>query len=119
MPGTVKGGRSERRFPRTVAIQLVSEHHPLQSELAITENTSSRGARVRVRRPRNPDEHVLLQSMPGDFRSVARVAYCHRLSAEEFVVGLHFLETAGEWIINPSLDPGTPSNRPNRLKMGH
>lgn len=94
-------------------MQLASEKQPLLAELAVTENISLRGARVRSRHSRAVEEHVWLRSLPGDFRCIARVAYCHRISGDEFSLGLHFFDPAGKWVINSKDGPGDPSQRTN------
>ena len=99
-------GRKERRSKeRTQVILSTVGVHPLFGELALMENFSSYGMRVRTERPWKPDTHVLFKSSKGDWiRGWAhgRVIYCQSLDAKSFAVGLE-LQASGR-AMGPSMD---------------
>jgi hypothetical protein len=41
--------------------------------------------------------------MTGSVRSIARVAYCQATASADFVIGLEFLEQAGQWVVADSM----------------
>jgi hypothetical protein len=69
------------------------------SEPTFTENVSARGARVVSVRRWEQGEKLTFASRTGEFRSSARVAYCHPLQGEGFAVGVEFLEAKGRWVV--------------------
>ena len=99
--------RLEKRILMTVAVHISGHKGAPGVETAFTENVSSRGARVSTIRRWRPNETLEIASLPGDFRSVARVAYCQPQS-EGFVIGLEFLEPSGRWVVNAPVDSGKP-----------
>ena len=44
-------------------------------------------------------EPVNFASRTGEFRSSARVAYCHPLQSDGFAVGVEFLDAKGRWVV--------------------
>ena len=99
--------RLEKRIPMTVAVRI-SGHQCLPGvETTFTENVSSRGARVSSIRRWKPNERLEIESLPGDFHALARVAYC-RPQSEGFVIGLEFLEPSGRWVVNTPVGSGKP-----------
>ncbi len=85
-----------------VAVHLTGDRRSWTAELTFTENISLHGARVRSRWHWRAHEHVLFRSLSGDLRTPARVAYCQRLSTQEFVIGLEFSQPIGRCILDPS-----------------
>ena len=69
------------------------------TESTFTENVSARGARVVSTRRWEQGERLNFASRTGEFRSSARVAYCHALQGEGFAVGVEFLEATGRWVV--------------------
>ena len=69
------------------------------TESTFTENVSARGARVVSTRRWEQGERLTFVSRTGEFRSSARVAYCHPLHGEGFAVGVEFLEATGRWVV--------------------
>ena len=69
------------------------------TESTFTENVSARGARVVSTRRWEQGERLNFASRTGEFRSSARVAYCHPLHGEGFAVGVEFLEATGRWVV--------------------
>ncbi len=92
--------RMEKRIPMEVAVQLSGNRQAPGVEMTFTEDVSSRGARVVTVRRWQPNDRVLIASLPGDFRATARVAYCQPRRGEGFAIGLEFLEPAGRWVVN-------------------
>ena len=85
-----------------VAVRISGHPRVPGIEMTFTENVSSRGARVLSERRWQPNERLAIASLSGDFRTMARVVYCHALNGGEFAIGLEFLEPIGSWITNPS-----------------
>ena len=93
--------RGEKRIPMSLAVQLSGTLKSPGEETVFTENVSMRGARVVSIRRWQAEDRVNIKLLPGDFRAVARVAYCQRVRGEGFAVGLEFLEPQGRWVLNP------------------
>lgn len=93
--------RAEPRVPIEVAVQIAGHPHIPGVEMTFTENVSSRGARVATSRRWKINDRLLLVSLPGDFQSLARVAYCQPVRGEGFAIGLELLRPKGKWVINP------------------
>ncbi|MGC2420233.1 MAG: PilZ domain-containing protein [Candidatus Acidiferrales bacterium] len=91
--------RREKRIPMEVGVHI-SGHvvHP-GTETTFTENVSSRGARVLSTRPWKPNDRLMLATLTGSFRALARVTYCELVPKGEFAVGLEFLEPKGIWVV--------------------
>jgi hypothetical protein len=96
--------RYEKRIPMEVAVQIAGHSEMPGVEMTFTENVSARGARVLSSRRWNRDDLLVIGMPRGDFRSPARVAYCHR-EGEHFAIGLEFLQPEGHWVVDP-LGPG-------------
>jgi hypothetical protein len=87
--------RAEDRVAIKVTAVLVGRQGNLRVETGLTENVSSRGARV-VSTSRWPLDDTILLALPGfHFRSSARVAYCDSIGVGRFGIGLEFVG-AGE-----------------------
>ncbi len=91
--------RAERRIPMEVPVVLDGHRKMPGSESTFTENVSARGARVVSTRRWEQGERLNFASRTGEFRSSARVAYCHALQGEGFAVGVEFLEAQGRWVV--------------------
>ncbi len=107
MPGTYNVERIEKRIPMTVAVHISGHETASDVETTFTENVSSRGARVSSIRRWRPNETLMLKSLPGNFHTLARVAYCSP-SRDGFVIGLEFLEPTGRWVVNAPVVSGKP-----------
>ena len=99
--------RLENRIPMMVAVNISGREPGLGTETTFTENVSSRGARVSSIRRWRCNDRVEIKSLPGDFRALARVAYC-RPQSSGFVIGLEFLEPIGRWVVNTPVGSGKP-----------
>lgn len=93
--------RAEQRVPMEVAVQIAGHPQTPGVEMTFTEDVSSRGARVITARRWQPNDRMMIASLPGNFQSLARVAYCHTRRGEGFAIGLEFVQPSGKWVINP------------------
>ena len=88
-------------MPLEVAVQIAGHPQVPGVEMTFTENVSSRGARVLTSRRWKTDDQLFLASLPGSFRSVARVAYCEPVRGAGFAIGVEFVEPSGKWVLAP------------------
>jgi hypothetical protein len=107
MPQGFAVERVEKRIPMTVAVHISERESGAKVETTFTEDVSSRGARVPSVRRWRPNDTLNFESLPGDFRALARVAYC-RPHPEGYVIGLEFLEPSGRWVVNTPRSSGKP-----------
>src|SRR5579863_9200899 len=107
MPHTFAVERLEKRIPMTVAVHISGRQSSAPMETTFTEDVSSRGARVPSVRRWRINSTLNIESLPGNFRAVARVAYC-RPHRDGYVIGLEFLEPSGRWVVNAPLGSGKP-----------
>ncbi|MFI5093592.1 MAG: PilZ domain-containing protein [Candidatus Acidiferrum sp.] len=91
--------RVERRIPMEIPVVLDGHRRMPGTESTFTENVSARGARVVSTRRWEQGERLTFVSRTGEFRSSARVAYCHPLQGDGFAVGVEFLEPKGRWVV--------------------
>src|SRR5580692_1802597 len=91
--------RVERRVPMEIPVLLDGHRRMPGTESTFTENVSARGARVVSTRRWELGERLTFVSRTGEFRSSARVAYCHSLQSEGFAIGVEFLEPKGRWVV--------------------
>jgi PilZ domain len=91
--------RVERRIPMEIPVVLDGHRRMPGTESTFTENVSARGARVVSTRRWEQGERLTFVSRTGEFRSSARVAYCHPLQGDGFAIGVEFLEPKGRWVV--------------------
>jgi hypothetical protein len=91
--------RAERRVPMEIPVVLDGHRQMPGTESTFTENVSARGARVVSTRRWEQGERLTFVSRTGEFRSSARVAYCHPLQGDGFAIGVEFLEPKGRWVV--------------------
>jgi hypothetical protein len=91
--------RAEQRIPMEVPVVIDGHRRMPGTEATFTENVSARGARVISMRNWELGEHLNFASRTGEFRSSARVAYCHPLQSDGFAVGVEFLDAKGRWVV--------------------
>lgn len=92
--------RAEQRIPMEVPVILDGHRKLPGTESTFTENVSTRGARVLSSRRWEEGESLNFASRTGEFRSSARVAYCHPMQSEGcFAVGVEFLQAKGRWVV--------------------
>jgi len=86
----VRSGRLEKRIRLAVPVQISSVLDPAATERTTTENVCSLGIRILTQRARDLNERLMISSVMGDMRTLARVVYCQRLPDGRFGVGLQF-----------------------------
>jgi len=86
----VRSGRLEKRIQLSLPVQISSLYDPSTSERTTTENVCSLGMRVLTQKARELNERLMISSLVGDLRSMARVVYCQRLLDGGFGIGIQF-----------------------------
>ena len=99
MPFEYSIARSEQRIPMEIGVVLDGHVALPGTEKTFTENVSARGARIRTIRRWVLNDRLKIQSAAGDFRSLARVAYCQSLRGAGYAIGVEFLERCGRWVV--------------------
>ena len=92
-----RSGRLEKRVQLTVPVQISSIQDPAATERAATENVCSLGVRILTQRAKEMNERLMIRSLVGDLRTLARVVYCQRLPDGRFGVGLQFQGMTVKW----------------------
>src|SRR6267142_158016 len=92
-----RSGRLEKRIRLAVPVQISSLMDPAATERTTTENVCSLGIRILTRRARDSNERLMISSLLGDLRALARVVYCQRLPDGRFAVGLQFQGVTDSW----------------------
>lgn len=82
-------------------MEVSSPRDPSATERITTENVCSLGVRVLTRRAKEQNERLMVSSLAGDMRTLARVVYCERLPGGSFGIGLEFLGVAVDWKRSP------------------
>ena len=93
----MRSGRLEKRIRLAVPVEISSPQNPSAAERTTTENVCSLGMRVLTQRTRELNERLMINSLVGDLRTLARVVYCQRLPDGRFGVGLQFQGMAVDW----------------------
>jgi hypothetical protein len=86
----VRSGRLEKRIRLAVPLQITGVLDPAAAERTTTENVCPLGMRVLTQRATELNEQLMINSLMGDLRAIARVVYCQQLSDGHFAVGLQF-----------------------------
>lgn len=92
-----RSGRLEKRIRLVVPVEISTLQDLSATERTSTENVCSLGVRVVSERRKELNERLMIRSLPGDLRAVARVVYCQRLSDGRFGVGMQFLGINAKW----------------------
>ena len=91
-------GRYEKRSAAAVAVMLTSPDPTFPTELTVTENISSRGARVVNKKPWSANwRSLVIKSLEGDLQSEARVIYRQPIRKDVYAVGLELIAPTGNW----------------------
>jgi hypothetical protein len=90
-------GRFEARVLLRLAVLMRSASDPALECLALTENVSSRGARILTKRPRKSGELCELSALAGDVFVSARVVYCERLASRTYCIGFELQDPQQDW----------------------
>ena len=93
----MRPGRSEERSAAAVAVMLTSPEPSFATELTLTENTSTRGARVVTKGPWRANDSLVIKSLEGDLQSEARVIYRRPLREDVYAIGLELIAPRGDW----------------------
>jgi hypothetical protein len=100
VPKSFTAIRSEKRVPMEVGVRITGHSVIPGTETTFTQNVSGRGACVLSTRPWKINDKIVISTMTGSFKSVARVAYCAVTQESQFAVGLEFLEASGKWVVD-------------------
>jgi hypothetical protein len=92
-----RSGRLEKRIRLAVPVEISTLQDPSATERTSTENVCSLGVRVVSERRKELNERLMVRSLVGDLRAVARVVYCQRLFDGRFGVGMQFLGINAKW----------------------
>src|SRR5215469_3015973 len=93
----VRSGRLEKRIPLSLPVQISNLYDPARTERTTTENVCSLGMRVLTQKARELNERLMISSLVGDLRALARVVYCQRLPDGRFGVGIQFQGKSVSW----------------------
>ena len=102
----LRSGRLEKRIEIAIPLHISTMLDPDGAERTTTENVCSLGIRVLTDHARELNERLMIQSLKGDLKRLARVVYCQRLPDGHFAVGLQFQGNAVKWADEPA-SPGT------------
>jgi hypothetical protein len=93
----MRSGRLEKRIRLAVPVEISSPRNAGEAERTTTENVSSVGIRILTQRARDSNERLIINSLMGDLRALARVVYCQRLPDGRFGVGLQLQGQPIDW----------------------
>jgi hypothetical protein len=102
---SLRSGRLEKRIEVAIPLQISTILDPDGTERTTTENVCSLGIRVLTDHARELNERLMISSLKGDLKRLARVVYCQRLPDGHFAVGLQFQGNAVKWA-RESTSPG-------------
>src|SRR5712664_4097438 len=91
----VPSGRTEKRSPWAVPVELSRLDLSLPAETTVAENISPRGARVVSRQQWQEGDRVLIKALKSDLQWQTQVVYCEILPSSTFAIGLKRLTAAG------------------------
>jgi len=94
---SLRSGRLEKRVPLAVPVQVSSFKDSAAAEQTISENVCSLGMRILARQTKELNERLMISSLVGDVRALARVVYCQRLPDGRFGVGVQFVGQSVRW----------------------
>jgi hypothetical protein len=101
VPTRRSDGRSERRIPKILAVELSSPDESVLEEMTFTENLSPRGVRVTTRRRWQPRTRVLVtllrNGIRNGIRSQGRIVYCQHIGSGKFALGLELPWQVQRW----------------------
>ncbi len=90
-------GRYEKRGTTAVAVMLTSRDRVSRTELTLTENITSRGARVVTKTLWSANDSLVIKSLEGDLQSEARVIYRQPVRENVYAIGLELIAPTGKW----------------------
>ena len=77
-----------------MAVMLTSAS---RTELTLTENISSRGARLVTKKGWSANDTLVIKSLEGDLQSEARVIYRQPVRENVYAIGLELIAPTGNW----------------------
>lgn len=80
-----------------IPLQISTILDPKRAERTTTENVCSLGIRVVTDHAREQNDRLMISSLKGDLKRLARVVYCQRLPDGHFAVGLEFQGSGVKW----------------------
>lgn len=80
-----------------MAVMLTTPDPAFRTELTLTENISSRGARVVTKKRWSADDSLVVKSLEGDLQSEARVIYRQPIREKVYAIGLELIAPTGNW----------------------
>jgi hypothetical protein len=93
----MSNGRSERRIPKTVSVEVCLVDDPTLKERTLTENVSAHGVRVVMQRCLRPKQQAVITSANEGVWSRAKVVYSQRVAESSFAVGLELSARVELW----------------------
>ena len=90
-------GRSEKRSAAAVAVMLTSPDPGFPTEMTLTQDISSRGARVVTKGLWRPSDSLVIKSLEGGLYSEAQVIYRQPISKNVYAIGLKLIAPQGNW----------------------
>ncbi len=80
-----------------MAVMLTSRDRVSRTELTLTENINSRGARVVTKKLWSANDSLVIKSLEGDLQSEARVIYRQPIRENIYAIGLELITPTGTW----------------------
>ena len=96
-PMAMQPERRDKRSAAAVAVMLTSPDALFPTELTLTENISSRGARVITQGLWRANDSLVIKSLEGDLQSEARVMYCQPMGEDVHAIGVELIAPQGNW----------------------
>jgi hypothetical protein len=93
----MSNGRSERRIPKTVSVEVCLVDDPTLKEHTLTENVSAHGVRVLMQQSLRPKQQAVVISPDEGVSSPAKVVYCQRAAENRFAIGLELATGVESW----------------------
>jgi hypothetical protein len=93
----MSNGRSERRIPKTVSVEVCLADDLTLTETTLTENVSAHGVRVLTQQSMRPKQQAMVISLNDGVCSRAKVVYCQRAAENRFAVGLELSASVESW----------------------
>ena len=90
-------GRYETRTRRVVHVELLRPDEFPHIKTGVTENVSSRGARIVTEYDCPPGKDLVITAPEEGVKSLGRVVYCEPLERSKFAVGLRLVVRVKEW----------------------